>query len=87
MNPLRIALFVSALLAAGAFYPNHSYNYFVLLKCALFATAIWAAVVEGEKKRTFAAIVFGAIAIIHNPIMRFHFDRNIWLGIDGVTAA
>jgi hypothetical protein len=53
MNPLRVALLVSAMLAVGAFYPTHSYNYFVLLKCALFATAIWAAIVEGEKKRTF----------------------------------
>ena len=87
MNPLRIALFVSALLAAGAFYPDHSYNYFVLLKWVVFATSIWAAVIVGENKQTFSVVVFGAIAIIHNPIMRFHFDRTIWLVIDGVTAA
>lgn len=87
MSPIRIALIISGILAAGAFYPNHSYNYFVILKWVVFSTSIWAAVSEGENKRTFAVVVFGAIALIHNPIMRFHFDRNIWLVIDGLTAA
>ena len=87
MPPIRIALIVSGILAAGAFYPDHSYNYFLLLKWVVFATSIWAAVIEGENKQTFSVVVFGAIAIIHNPIMRFHFDRNTWLVIDGATAA
>jgi hypothetical protein len=87
MKQLRVALFVSALLAAGAFYPAHNYNYFVLLKWVVFTTSIWAAVIEGENKQTFAVVVFCVVAVIHNPIMRFYFDRNIWLGIDGVTAA
>lgn len=87
MHPIRYALIVSALVAAGAFYPHHNYNYFTLLKWVLFATSIWAAVIEVEKKRTFAVVVFCAVALIHNPFMRFHFDRNIWLAIDGSTAA
>lgn len=32
MHPLRIALIIAGLLAAGAFYPNHSYNYFILFE-------------------------------------------------------
>ena len=87
MSPIRCALIASALLAAGVFFPHHSYNYFVLLKWVLFSTSIWAAVIEAEKKRTFAVVVFSALALIHNPIMRFHFDRNIWLVIDGASAA
>jgi LPS sulfotransferase NodH len=86
MHPLRYALIVSALLAAGAFLPHHGYNYFVLLKWAIFATAVWAGVVEGQKRRTFAVMVFCIIALIHNPLMRFHFERNVWLVIDGITA-
>ncbi len=85
--PLRFVLIFSALIAAGAFYPHHSYNYFVLLKCVLFATSIWAAIIEGENKRIFGVVAFVAVAIIHNPIMRFYFERNTWLVIDGVTAA
>lgn len=84
--PIRFSLIISSLLAAGAFYPHHSYNYFVLLKWVLFTTSIWAAVHEGENKQTFGVIVFCAIALIHNPIMRFHFDRNTWLVIDGASA-
>ena len=86
MHPIRYALIVSALLAAGAFYPDHSYNYFVLLKWVLFATSIWAAVVEGEMKRIFSVAVFCALALIHNPIMKFHFERDVWLVIDGMSA-
>lgn len=87
MHPIRYALIVSGLLAAGAFYPHHSYNYFVLLKWVLFATSIWAAIIEGEKKRNFGVIVFSAVALIHNPIMKFHFERNVWLVIDCMTVA
>jgi len=87
MHPIRYALIVSAILAAWAFYPHHNYNYFILLKWALFATSIWAAVIEGEKKRTLAVVLFCAIALIHNPIMKFHFVRYTWFVIDGVTAA
>jgi hypothetical protein len=87
MPPIRYALIASAILAAGAFYPHHSYNYFVLLKWVLFATSIWASIIEGEKKGTFSVAVFSVIALIHNPIMKFHFDRNVWLAIDGLTVA
>lgn len=86
MHPVRYALILSAILAAGAFYPAHNYNYFILLKWVVFATSAWAAVLEGEKKRTFSVIVFCAVAVIHNPFMRFHFDRETWLVIDGVSA-
>ena len=51
MLPIRYALIASALIAAGAFYPHHSYNYFVLLKWVVFATSIWAAIIESGKKR------------------------------------
>jgi hypothetical protein len=87
MSPIRIALILSGIMAAGAFYPQHSYNYFILLKWMVFATAIWAVAIETEKKRTFAIAVFCAIALVHNPIMRFHFDRSTWLVIDGLSAA
>lgn len=87
MHPIRYALIISGFIAAGAFYPDHSYNYFVLLKWAITGTAIWAAVIEGEKNRTFAVVVFCAVALIHNPFFRFSFPRSTWLVIDGFTAA
>ena len=87
MQPIRYALIASALLAAGAFYPHHNYNYFVLMKWVVFGTSTWAAFLEGEKKRTFAVTVFCAVALIHNPFMEFQFERKTWLVIDGVTAA
>ena len=86
MHPLRIAIIISALLCAGAFYPHHSYNYFVILKWVVFATSIWAAVIENEKKRNAIMVIFCVVALIHNPIMKFHFERGIWLVIDGLTS-
>lgn len=86
LHPIRYALIISALIVAGAFYPHHSYNYFVLLKWAVTGTAVWAAVAEGEKKRTFAVMIFCMVALIHNPFFRFSFPRDTWLVIDGITA-
>lgn len=85
MQSIRLALFLSALVCAGAFYPHHNYNYFILLKWVVFATSIWAAVDESEKKRMFVVAVFAVVALIHNPFFRFHFSRDTWLVIDGIT--
>jgi hypothetical protein len=41
----------------------------------------------GGSNRTFAMVVFCAVALIHNPILRFHFERNTWLVIDGISSA
>jgi hypothetical protein len=85
MNAFRIALALSILLLAGAFYPDHSYNYFVLLKWMVFGTSIWGAVRAAEIKSTATIWIFVASAIIHNPIMKFHFGRETWLWVDGIT--
>ena len=87
MPPLRIALLVAALVLVGAFFPHHSYNYFVLLRWVVFGTAAWAAVVEGDSKRRVACVVFCLVALLHNPFLKFSFHRGTWLVIDGMTAA
>jgi hypothetical protein len=71
---------------AGAFLPDHGYNYFVLLKWVVFLTAGWAAVILSKRQNS-TFFIFVAVAIIHNPFLKFHFSRDIWLVLDGVTAA
>jgi hypothetical protein len=86
MNAFRIALALSILLLTGAFYPSHSYNYFVLLKWVVFGTSVWGMIRAADTKSTPAIWIFVASAIIHNPIMKFRFERETWLGVDGITA-
>jgi hypothetical protein len=86
MHPVRYALLAAAVILAGAFFPHHNYNYFVLLRWVVFATAAWAAVVESERKRVFAVVVFCLVAVLHNPFMKFTFHRDTWLALDGLTA-
>jgi hypothetical protein len=83
---MNAALIFSVLVLLGAFYPDHNYNYFVFLKWVVAGTSVWAAIQSAERKQNVALWVFVASAIIHNPIMKFHFERETWLWIDGVTA-
>lgn len=86
MNGVRTALGISILILLGAFLPHHGYNYFILLKWVVFLTAGWAASVL-SKNQPPSFFIFVAVAVLHNPFLKFHFLRDTWLVLDGVTAA
>lgn len=86
MKPAQYALVVSALVLLGAFYPNHSYNYFVLLKWVVTLTAVWGAIHAYQNRRGASTFLLAGAAILHNPILKFSFERETWLILDGTTA-
>ena len=86
MKPAQYALLFSAAVLLGAFYPDHSYNYFTFLKWVVTVSAIWGAIHAHENGRQIPTFILASAAIIHNPILKFSFERETWLIVDGATA-
>lgn len=86
MKPVQYALLFSAAVLLGAFYPDHSYNYFVFLKWVVTVSAIWGAINAHENPRQITTFILAGAAILHNPILKFSFERETWLVLDGATA-
>lgn len=62
------------------------YGFYTLLRIVVCATFIFASIVSHDRKYTNLTWLYALISIIFNPIIKIHFDKEIWLFID-VTAA
>ena len=72
------------LIAAVAERP---YGYYVLLRWATCAAAIFVAYKAYVWKGIWAVWLFGFVAVLFNPLFRIHLTRDIWRPVDVVTAA
>lgn len=72
------------LLVAVASLP---YGYFQFLRWATCAVAIYVAVMSYRWNRKWATWVFGAVAILFNPILPVYLTKEIWRPIDLSCAA
>ena len=58
------------------------YGYYMLLRfvaCGVFA---WAAYVSFERNENILPWVFTILTVVFNPILKIHFPKEIWVGID-----
>ncbi len=81
----NIALGVSAVLLLVALINGLPYGYFTFMRIIVCISAIYSAWVmynEGDEKWIW---FFGIIAILLNPIVPIHLDREVWVWIDGVV--
>jgi len=65
---------------------DHPYGYFTLLRfivCVVAAYCTYAAYSQKNEQWTWT---FGAIAVLFNPIIPFHLNRQIWSIIDVISA-
>ena len=62
------------------------YGYYTLLRIVVCGAAVWTVLVAYPAKKLWIVWLFAAIAIVFNPIIPIHLDRNIWAVIDVVTA-
>jgi len=62
------------------------YGYYVFLRWAVSATALFSAWVAYECKRKFWVFVMGGIAILFNPIIPIHLLKGTWIAIDFIVA-
>lgn len=63
------------------------YGYYVLLRWATCAAAIFVAYKAYVWKSIWAVWLFGFVAVLFNPLFRIHLTRDIWQPINVVTAA
>lgn len=58
------------------------YGYYTLLRLVVTATFAWAAFDAWERKMDIAPYVLGLVALLFNPFIPVHLDKEIWIGID-----
>lgn len=58
------------------------YGFYMLLRLVATVVFIWAAIASSERKHSSLPWVFGFIAILFNPIVKFPFPKEAWAAID-----
>jgi hypothetical protein len=82
---LYVAWLVATVMLVLAVTGRHPYGFYTLLRwicCAAFAYSAFAA---HEKNRVPWVWIFGMLAMLFNPIVPLHFQRDTWQMIDWVT--
>lgn len=62
------------------------YGYYQLLRIVVTVCATWIAYVFYRHKNPFGVAVFGAMAVLFNPIAKIHMERDIHAILNVVTA-
>lgn len=62
------------------------YAYYIILRWVVCAVAIFVALGFSKSKLTSWVWVFGALAILFNPIFPVYMNKSSWVGIDLVSA-
>jgi hypothetical protein len=63
------------------------YGYYQLLRIAAFLIGGWAASVQWREGNQGTAALWALLAAAYNPILPLHLDREIWSGVNAVSAA
>lgn len=79
---IRWILVGMAALLLLALFDGWPYGYFTLLRIAVCAGSAYLAWEAGEADKETWVWVFGAIAVLFNPIIPIHLTREIWWPID-----
>lgn len=71
------------LLAALARWP---YGYYQLLRFVTCGVATYIAYSAYQWQKIWAVWLFGFVAVLFNPFLKIHFDRDVWQFLDVITA-
>jgi hypothetical protein len=83
MKAKLIWLIPMAALAAALF--EWPYGYYVLLRLLVCGVCIYLAAWDASLKRVPWIWVLGGCAVLYNPFMRIHLDREIWAVVNVAT--
>lgn len=81
----NIALIISAVFLFLALLNGWPYGFFTLLRFVVFAASAyvaWMATQEGKEGWTW---IFGFIAVLFNPFIVIHLERETWVVIDALV--
>ena len=65
-------------LLAWALYPRNPYGYYVFLRWVCCPLFVYLAVRSADLRHGAWMWIFGVLAIVYNPIFRFHATRGFW---------
>lgn len=74
---------IMLLLAIPTFWP---YGYYVLLRWVVTISAVFLLSLAYKSKKTFWLFLMGIVAILFNPIIPVHLDKETWVVIDLIVA-
>lgn len=80
-----IAQIVGVAMLAWALVPANPYGYYVLLRIVLCGIFAFLAVKAHELKQIGWVWVLAITAVVYNPIVRVHLNREIWSVVNLVT--
>jgi len=63
-----------------------AYGYYVLLRWVVTISAVFLLSLAYESKKTLWLFLMGMIAILFNPIIPVHLDKETWVVIDFIVA-
>ena len=63
-----------------------AYGYYVLLRWVVTISAVFLLSLAYESKKTFWLFLMGIVAILFNPIIPVHLDKETWVIIDIIVA-
>ena len=62
------------------------YGFYTLLRIIVFGTTVFLSWLAYRSERQGWTWVFGFIALVFNPLIPLHFDKDLWRAVDLVTA-
>jgi len=82
---IPIAQTIAIVMLAWAHYPHNPYDYYILLRFVVCGISTYLAYKAFELNRTGWVWALSIIAVIYNPILRVHLDRELWTVINVAT--
>jgi hypothetical protein len=82
---IKTILFISGIALVFAVFPL-PFFYYQLLRIFIFFSAGIVAFKFYTQKMIPWSLIFGAVALIFNPILPIHLDKGSWVVIDFITA-
>lgn len=78
---------VAVALLMWALYPENPYGYYVFLRMVCCGTFAFLAFIAFDRTQQAWAWIFGLTAVVYNPFIRIHLDRETWSWINVGTIA
>lgn len=82
-NIASVISIIMLLLAIPTFWP---YGYYILLRWVVALSALFLLWLAYESKKTFWLFIMGIVAILFNPIIPVHLEKETWVVIDVIVA-
>jgi hypothetical protein len=78
----NIVLLIAAAFLFLALFDGWSYGFFTLLRFVIFASSVYVALKAYKSQKEKWVWVFAFIAVLFNPFIPIHLNREVWTIID-----